>query len=77
MKYEELLSLLEGLLGDVDFEKETALIDRKLITSFDVVAIVSELNEEYGVELRAADILPENFNSAKSLYALIQKREEE
>ena len=47
------------------------------MTSFDVVSIAAELSETYGVELGAVDIVPENFNSARALFALIQRLEEE
>ena len=47
------------------------------MTSFDVVSIAAELSETYDVELGAVDIVPENFNSARALFALIQKREDE
>ena len=39
--------------------------------------LLAELSETYGVELGAVDIVPENFNSARALFALIQRLEEE
>ena len=77
MTYEQLLSLLRDLHPDIDFETAEGLIDRKILTSFDVVSIAAELSETYGVELGAVDIVPENFNSARALFALIQRLEEE
>ncbi|MBR3136051.1 MAG: acyl carrier protein [Clostridia bacterium] len=77
MTFEQLLDLLSDLHPDIDFETAEGLIDRKVLTSFDVVSIAAELSETYGVELRAVDIVPANFNSARALFALIQKREDE
>ena len=77
MTYQQLLDFLRDLHPEVDFERETGLIDRKILTSFDVVSIVAELSETYDVELGAVDIVPENFNSARALFALIQRRENE
>ena len=77
MTYQQLLDFLRDLHPEVDFERETGLIDRKILTSFDVVSIVAELSETYDVELGAVDIVPENFNSARALFALIQRIEEE
>ena len=48
-----------------------------MLTSFDVVSIAAELSETYGVELGAVDIVPENFNSARALFALIERIENE
>lgn len=77
MEYNQLLELLEELRPGVDFDKEEGLIERKLLTSFDIVSLVGALCDAYEVELEAVDIVPENFFSAKTLYALIQKRAEE
>ena len=77
MTFAQLLNLLNDLHPDIDFETAEGLIDNKLLTSFDVVSIAAELSETYGVELGAVDIVPENFNSARALFALIQRLEDE
>ncbi len=74
---EKLLELLAELHPEVDFMQETGLIDKKILTSFDVVNLVGELMDEYDVEINAEHLIPENFNSAKAIYALIQRLEEE
>lgn len=70
---EELLEILQDLHPEVDFETETALIDNKILDSFDVVTIVAEVNEEFDVAIPAEELIPENFNSAQALWALIEK----
>ena len=70
---EELLEILEDLHPEVDFETETALIDNKILDSFDVVTIVAEVNEEFDVAIPAEELIPENFNSAQALWALIER----
>ena len=77
MTFAQLLDILRDLHPDIDFETAEGLIDHKVLTSFDVVSIVAELSETYDVELGAVDIVPENFNSARALFALIQRLEEE
>ena len=72
-----LLEILKNLHPEVDFDTCETLVDDKIIDSFDIVSIISEVNEEYDVVIPAEEIIPENFNSAKSLYALIQKLDEE
>lgn len=73
----ELLEILKGLHPEVDFETCERLIDDKILDSFDIISIISEINEEFDVTISAEYIVPENFNSAKALYALIQKLEDE
>lgn len=70
---EDLLSILEELHPDVDYENCTKLIDDKILDSFDIITIISEINAEFDVAIPAEEIIPENFNSAKALYALIEK----
>lgn len=58
---------------DLDFEKETKLIDDDILDSFDIISIVSEVNDQFEIEINVNDLLPENFNSAAALYDLIIK----
>jgi acyl carrier protein len=70
---EELMELLKGVRADVDFENETALIDDGILDSFDVVAIISEIDDKFDVQIRINELDPDNFNSAESIWNLIQK----
>ena len=77
MTFEQLLDMLRDMHPDIDFETAEGLIDNKVLTSFDVVSIVAELSETWGVDIGAVDIVPKNFNSARALFALIERLEEE
>ena len=70
---EELLRIMSEIRPDVDFTTATKLIDDDVLDSFDIISMVSEINETFGIEINVNDLLPENFNSAEALYALIQK----
>ncbi len=74
---EELLEILSDLHPEVDFEVEEHLIDDGILDSLDIVNLISEISEEFDVSITAKDIIPENFNSAKALYSLIQDLGEE
>ena len=74
---EALLEILNGMHPDVDFTAEEHLIDNGILDSFDIVSLVAEINDEYGVAITAKDIVPANFNSAQALYAMIQRLEDE
>ena len=70
---EELLEILEELHSDVDYETCTTLVADRIIDSFDIVTIVAEVDERLGVMIPAEEIIPDNFNSAASLWALIDR----
>lgn len=70
---EELMKILKGIRPDVDFENEKALIDDGFLDSFDVVSIISALDDEFGVQVRINELDPENFNSAEAIWKLVQE----
>ena len=70
---EELMKILKDIRPDIDFENEKALIDDGYLDSFDVVSIISALDDEFGVQIRINELDPENFNSAESIWNLVQK----
>ena len=70
---ERLLNILAELHPEVDFETEEHLIDNKILDSFDIVTIVAEIDSEFDVSIPAEELVPENFNSAKALYALVER----
>ena len=73
----ELLEILTDLHPDVDFETCDTLIDDQILDSFDIVTVIAEINEEFDVVIPAEEIIPENFNSAKALFELIERLADE
>ena len=68
---EELMELLEEIQPDADFENCDTLIDDGILDSFAILSIVSELQDTYEITITPADIIPENFNSAKALWDMV------
>ena len=73
----ELLEILTELHEDVDFSTTESLFDNKIIDSFDIVSIIAEIYERFDITISAEHIVPENFNSAKALWTLVEKLIEE
>jgi acyl carrier protein len=73
----ELMEILEETRPEIDFENETALIDNQLLDSFDIISIVSEINDTFDISINVNDLRPENFNSVDAILALIEKLQEE
>ena len=72
-----LLEILSSLHPDVDFVNCKTLVDDKILDSFDIVTVISEVADAFDVTISAEYIIPSNFNSAEALYALIQRLEDE
>ena len=70
---DELLELLEDIKPTVDFRTCTGLIDDGYLDSFDILSIVSELNDAFGIEISPVDLIPENFNSAQALWNMVER----
>ena len=74
---EGILEILEELHADVEYEKEDKLVDNKVLDSFDLVTLVSELSEKFDIDITARDFIPENFNSVDALAAMVDRLLEE
>ena len=70
---EQIIDILKSVREDVDYNSETALIDNGIFDSFDVVGLVSELKDAFEIDIGIDDLTPENFNSARSILALVER----
>lgn len=70
---ERILDILQELHEDIDFEAEEKMVDDKVLDSFDLVTLVTELGEEFDVDITARDFIAENFNSVDSLTNMIAR----
>jgi acyl carrier protein len=68
---DELMAILKEYHSEIDFTAHTTLIDDEVLDSFDIISIIAAVSEHFGVVIPPEEIIPENFNSAESLYRLI------
>lgn len=68
---EKLMNILKEIDDSIDYEKEKALIDGRILDSFGVITLVSELEDAYGIEIGASEMRPDNFNSAEAIYNMV------
>lgn len=73
---EQLLRILNEAVPGVDFDSETALVDKGILESLDIVTIVSEIMDVFEVELTVDDLTPENFNTVEDILNLINSKRE-
>ena len=69
---EKIIDILRGLHANIDWVSESALIDDGIIDSFDMIALVNELNITFGVEIGLEHMEPENFNTVEAMTRLLK-----
>ncbi len=74
---EELLEILEDIEPDIDYTTADHLIDGKLLDSFSIVSLVSEIANTFDIEISPKYLVPENFNSAAAMWSMICRLREE
>ena len=70
---EEVLEILRTLHEDIDYESEESLVDEKVLDSFDLVTLVTELGEAFDINITAKDFVAENFNSLDCLTKMVTR----
>ena len=73
---EKLMNILMEIDDSIDYEKEKGLIDGRLLDSFGVITLVSELEEAYDIDIEASEMTPDNFNSAEAIYKMVVRLQE-
>lgn len=68
----KVLEIMLNARPDVDFESETKLIDEGILDSFDIISIVSDLNEEFEINITVNELEAENFNSLEAIVKLVE-----
>lgn len=77
ISYEDVLEVLRDVEEDIDYEAETALVDDKHLDSFDIIAIINGLSDEFDIVIPAGEIVPANFNSAQAIFAMVKRLAED
>lgn len=69
----DLVEILSGLHPEVDFHTCVTLVDDRILDSFDIITIIADINDVFDVAVPVEEIIPQNFNSAASLYKLVER----
>ena len=68
----EVLEILEDLRPDVDFKEEKALVSDGILDSIDIISLVQELDEEFDITIKPADLIPENFYFVEAIRRCVE-----
>ena len=70
---ETIKKILAEIRPEYDFENSTDFIEDGYLDSFDLVTLVSELDEIFGISIDGLDIIPENFMSVETIVDVVKK----
>ncbi|MBQ9607089.1 MAG: acyl carrier protein [Lachnospiraceae bacterium] len=74
---EKVLEILYDIRSNIEYETETALVTENILDSFDIIGIISRLNDEFDIEISAKEITAVNFDSVDSITALVERTAKE
>lgn len=66
-----LINILEEIDSSIVWDQENALIDERMLDSFDIISLVSEMEAAFDIEIEASEMLPDNFNSVEAMQKMI------
>lgn len=70
---EQIMGMLNELRPEFDFTDSDDFVMDGLLDSFDIISLVSMLEEKYGVKVDGLAIVPENFVSLETIEELVKK----
>jgi acyl carrier protein len=74
---EKLLDILKDIQPGIDYENCDNLVDGHLLDSLSIISLIADLEDEFDITIPTVEIVPENFNSAKRIYDMIVRLQEE
>ena len=74
---DKLIEILEDIQPDIYYNTCEDLIDGHHLDSLSIISLIAELEDEFDITVPAVEIIPANFNSAKAMWNMIQRLQEE
>lgn len=76
-KMEKIIQIIKSINPLAKVDETTKLLDEHTLDSLSMITLVSELEDEFDVEISARDIVPENFQTVGAIAGLIERLEDE
>ena len=68
-----ILEILAGIRPEFDFAASQDYLADGMLDSFDMLALVSDLDRAFGIRIEGTEILPENFRNLSAIRALLAR----
>jgi acyl carrier protein len=69
----KVLNILSEIRSEFDFSSSSNFIKDGMLDSFDIVTLVTMLDEEFKISIEGTQVIPDNFISVESVCSLLSK----
>jgi acyl carrier protein len=69
----KIIDVLNVVRPEFDFSESASFINDGLLDSFDLIALVTGLDDKFGISIDGADIVPENFMDLTTIETMLNK----
>jgi len=70
---QKIINILQEIRPEFDFAQDINFIEEGMLDSFDIISLVTTLDENFSISIDGMDILPENFATIESIKNLLIK----
>lgn len=70
---QEIYTILKDLRPEFDFTESEDFVEDGFLDSFDIISLVSTLDEKYKIKIDGLDVIPDYFCSVEAIAGLIRK----
>ena len=71
---EKIIKILTDIRPEFDFTENVNFIEEGMLDSFDVVNLVTSLDEAFAISIDGMDIIPDNFSNVEKIMELLKKK---
>ena len=70
---DKLINIIKGMKNMPEIDESIGLIDSGFFDSFDVINLITQIEQQFGTKIRGEDIIPENLNKCDDIVSLIER----
>lgn len=70
---DKLIEILQSFNPSITDGMEKKIVTDGVIDSVDIVSLISELEDAFGIEIPMEDIVEDNFDTVDAMWAMIQR----
>lgn len=70
---DKIKEVLENIRPEFDFADSDNFLEDGLLDSFDLITLVSSLDQTFGISIEGTEMTPENFENIDTIEKLVQK----